>query len=341
MPTLNDRYPDLLNACADPKTARFVDGLDTFCAETTTPPHLRAAIGQALYEQAARRRDHPAQRRFAPVPWLSRPMALAAVAVLALAIVGGGAYAVVPLIDQAFFNSTGQAIVQQHLAQEVHLSQTACGLTMTIEQVYADADRVVIGYTLTGTRPHGVGLDPQLITADGASLAPIAGTGTGVVEGTDAEYQAYDSSGIVGGASPVNLHLMAPWVKVIIDSAGHTEPGPIACQQPFNFNLSIPVTAGRMVNVHQTDTHSGGGVTLEKVSLTPAGTSLYLSGQVVPTTAKLIVDGQTLYPESGTRTRYDFGPLMDKHGDWTIIMGGQGQAPGGSDGTWTFHVTVP
>lgn len=340
MATLNDRYPDLLAAASDPKTARFVDDLDTFCAETTTPAHLRAAIGQALYEQATRQRDHAARRRFTPFPWLSRPLAMVAVAVLALAIVGGGAYAVVPLIDQAFFNSTGQAIVQQHLAREVHLSQTACGLTMTIERVYADADRVAVGYTLAGTPPHGAAPAPHVTTTDGASLAPIAGTGTGIVEGTDAEYQAYDSGGVVGGASQINLRLTAPWVKVV-DSAGHMEPGPLACQQPFSFNLSVPVTPGRIVNVHQTDTHGGGAVTLEKVSLTPAGTSLYVSGQTVPTTARLIVDGQTHYPESGTRTRYDFGPLMDKHGDWTIIMGGQGQAPEGSDGTWTFHVTVP
>jgi len=40
--------------------------------------------------------------------------------------------------------------MQAGLVREVNLPQSTCGFTMTIQRVYADANRVVVGYTITG-----------------------------------------------------------------------------------------------------------------------------------------------------------------------------------------------
>jgi len=345
MPTLNERYPDLLDAHADPQTARFVDALDTLCAETTPPPHLHASIGRALHERAIQRRADPPRARL--FPRLSRPIAILAAALVGTTAVAGAAYALASLVDQAFFDPNGQQIVQHNLARSVHISQTACGLTMTVERLYADANRVVIGYTYQGQGPRGAAPAPQLSTADGTPLSPVGGGGTGSIGNASGNEIAYDSSGIVGDATTaLNLRFTAPWVKVMIDNAGHVEPGLIACQQPFNFNLSVPVTPGHVITMRQAVTVGGRELTLEKVSLTPSGTSLYLGGETRPAMADMVVDGQTLHEYGGQDNpglaRHDFPPLMDKHGDWTIVVHAIPTVPDPlTGGPWTFHVTLP
>ncbi|MFN8536236.1 MAG: DUF4179 domain-containing protein [Thermomicrobiales bacterium] len=59
--------------------------------------------------------------------------------------------ALITSIGQAFGMAAGtNRIVTQHLGKELGVSQTVNGFTVTIERVYADANQIVIGYSVSG-----------------------------------------------------------------------------------------------------------------------------------------------------------------------------------------------
>ena len=90
--------------------------------------------------------------RLLAVPrWLQSAAVVAVLMVLGTNVVAHRATASSQLVDQAFSLRPGMAhIMQAGLVREVNLPQSTCGFTMTIQRVYADANRVVVGYTITG-----------------------------------------------------------------------------------------------------------------------------------------------------------------------------------------------
>ncbi|MBM3934555.1 MAG: DUF4179 domain-containing protein [SAR202 cluster bacterium] len=89
-------------------------------------------------------------------------LAWAAMAVFGLALLSGTAYAVEPVrqavepVRKWFFGSArgAQAVEEFGLAHPVGVSQTVDGVTMTVDYVYVDEERVFIG--LRGSAPHGL-----------------------------------------------------------------------------------------------------------------------------------------------------------------------------------------
>jgi len=63
--------------------------------------------------------------------------------------------------DDALLSLPGtRKIVSANLGRKVRLTHQACEFTMTLDRVYADAQHIVIGYTLRGpgNRPFSPGL---------------------------------------------------------------------------------------------------------------------------------------------------------------------------------------
>ena len=93
-------------------------------------------------------------------------------AFLALALcllIGTGAWAVGSAVDRLFQVAPGlNHVGQAGLSQELDLSQTLDGVTVTLERAYADANRVVVGYTVSSA--DGQRYDPRSVTLT-ASIA--------------------------------------------------------------------------------------------------------------------------------------------------------------------------
>src|SRR5436305_12893922 len=204
MTTLDERYPDLLGHGDDPELARLVADLDSAYTASTPPPHLRASLQRALHERTPalhdRRLARPAPRWFAR---RSRRVAIVVALVAAIALVGS-AVADPTLVDQALSMWAGTAqVATQHLGEDVNLSQSACGFTMTISRVYADANRIIVGYTLTGPagrRFNNINATPTLADAQGHTLPGLEGAGTGVMGSQSGNYMAFDAGSVAASA---------------------------------------------------------------------------------------------------------------------------------------------
>jgi len=145
---LADRYPDLLAGEEDAALERAVAALDrTYRA--ALPPRVGASMDRVLRARmtltpAARPPSRPRAVR------ARRPLGLAA-ALVAAVVVAGAYAAIASLGDQALQQNPGtRQIAARGLAQPLNLSRSACGFTVTLNRVYADAQRIVLAYTVTG-----------------------------------------------------------------------------------------------------------------------------------------------------------------------------------------------
>lgn len=299
-------YPDLLDEKADVDLVRLVCALDAISAAVQPPVGLRASVERALKEHIAERQEQAVPAgAFLPPVGLLRRLSVVAAALLALVLLAGAAYAVAPILNRAFGMDPGtRQILQSNLGREVNLSQTVDGFTVTIQRVYADANRVVIGYTVSGPPDRTFNSfmfdRPRLSDGEGRALPGAGGLGAGVDTGTGGYLSWFDGSAITGNPVELQLHLEVPSITAIertgqpptallrdpsspregvaiaprIDEASWihqlTIPG------PFDFRFSVPFVPGRVAEVGQTVTANGVPVTLEKVVVSPTETRAYL-----------------------------------------------------------------
>jgi len=347
MTTLGKRYPDLLGEDAPAEQVRVVADLDYAYADAA-PPELRALLRQALREQAATPTSLHG-RRHSPPP--RRPLILAAVALLAAAAIASVAHAVgllLPPADQAITSTPLEhLVVEQNLGRALNLSQGACGLTVTVTRVYADANRVVVGLTTTttGTTHTGLADMPRLTDAQGVELPSIFSVGgyggqPGGEAGAVGSVVTYDGSAIRGAPPEVALRLTAP---VQCASSGALT----GATKPLIFDFTVPFIPGREAGLPQAVAAGGTTVTLERLVATPLETRLYVRGatydNVIPI---LVANGRTIINVAGRSAGgvaiYTFEPLAatEKVVTATLEARSDGQ-PRLSGGPWTFHVTLP
>lgn len=277
MTTPFERYPDLVDQHADPALLGLVDELDTACATAPLPTDLRGAIDRAVYASinrpAHQQRNAPGRPRWPHVPAWARPQrAMAPVALVATILVAGIAYAAAPLVDQALSTSPGAGqIVQQHLGQAVNVGQSACGYTLTISRVYADANLTVIGYTLSGPAerhflpaigrvvedlpspdglPTTVGV--PMITAGGKTFVPVQFGSSGALANDGAQYLAFDTREIAQGAGALPLRLTIPAIQMFEQLGGGT-PAAVACETYGRMRDSQGVTVNGQTHVVMAD----------------------------------------------------------------------------------------
>lgn len=307
MMSCDDRHNDVYSPHADAETLRVVEDLAGICARSTSlSVNRRMAIDRTMHqEMALLARNSPSTRRFSILSWLRRP-AVVIGGVAATAILVGGVYAAaVSLGDQAL----PPGIVQQNLGRTLSLTQGACGLTMTLNRVYADAQQIMIGYTLKApagfTAASGLGsYDWRKATTltDAQGHRFPGGTGFGVAQGAAAgEYMLFDASGVPTLPNSLRLHLTVPLIAMNVkDHGAANKPatGPcatflptderartITVHGPFTYNLTVPVAPVHSATIHAVAQAHGVTIQLKRVVITPLVTRVFLQMTGLPSTA--------------------------------------------------------
>jgi hypothetical protein len=227
-------------------------------------------------------------------------------AFLALALflaLGAAAYAVAPILSRVSQMEAGlQHIEQSKLGQELNLSQTLNGITVTLQWVYADANRLVVGFMVNGPEdlPGNHALSPARVTLTDAAGTVFPGlVGYGVTgqsdilkvslpSGEGAYLLTFDAAPIEGEPAELDLQLVmevetyvvptpVPSTPDVYEDMGPLEPVvPMATAGPFTFDFSVPFIPGRTVEVQQTVETAEVAVRLERVVVTPSETRAIL-----------------------------------------------------------------
>ena len=288
---------------------------------------------------------------------------------LVLLLIGGAAYGASSLIKE-LFQKYAIDVEKAGLAQELDLSETIDGVTVKLERAYADANVVLVGFTVSGPKTRYYADFGELSTVEGQSLPVMLGMG--FVPGSDiilgewgdservAMIATFDASSVKGMPSELNLRLEtsiadSPILGEKQDSVG-----------PFIFEFSVPFHAGKVINSGQTVESGGVPITLEQVIITPWATRAVFQFQpnenrYLPVTSLKLPGGDVknawFSKDAGTSSeQFIVGDFTGQAGEWTIAVNelvimpdASGQKEGthpASDtqrltGPWIFHVDVP
>lgn len=364
-----DMYSDILGPEPEGSLLRAVELLDQTLASvsmTEAPPQVMAAIERLAQSPPPRNRPRfSGPRRLTVGSWLPRRFR-PVFAVVLVVLLAAATYRVVPVLDRAFYVDAGtQQIVSQDLGTPLNLSQTEAGYTVTLQRAYADANRVVVGYTIQGPDHQPFEaldrlayLQSTLADASGTILQPLGGD---VAQGGSV-LDSFDASSIAGKPRDVRLQLTIPLFQAL-GRAGQTVP---VASAPFIFSFAVPLLPARVATPAESVTAGGETITLERVVVSPTETRLYLrglggtgilphlsvdawdSGKVplvgwAPGQATEISGG--VWQTKGGLVVCDFlSPLSDKQGEWTfVVRAGPATLDGRQvlGGPWLFHFTVP
>lgn len=285
---------------SDLVTSRLIGDLNTLYAASAQPPHLRAAMDQCIRERAAAQ-PHFASPQRPLVWWRRRTVVISGVALAA--IIAGAAYAASPLVDRLL-----PSFVLRH-SQNLSLSRGACGFTMEVTRAYADANNVILGFSLSGpsghtytwgSYPFDAAGAPHLTDARGHDLMMIR-TLSGPVQGTtEGQVMQFDAGSIAGKTGPFHLRLAVPSIAMTEQVPGAKSSTPpcityrqssvparfraakapvrvLAVNGQFSFDLVVsPLRQVREAATRQIAIGGGEQVTLERIVVTPTGTRLYL-----------------------------------------------------------------
>ena len=232
----------------------------------------------------------------------------AGLALVLLLVVGTVGYALAPVVGRLFEQETGLSRVQQAgLSQEIDLRQTVDGVTVILERGYADANRIVLGYTIQSS--DGRRYDPASMVLSGSSgtvFTPTVGMGAigqdDVLEislppGEGGYIFSFDATGLPEAPSTLDLNLEVELREFIVPAntpgqpvaqdkaaaqpagAAVAEAGPArsgAVVGPFVFDFRLPFLPGYTVDVGQTATAAGVTLELKRVVVTPSETRALL-----------------------------------------------------------------
>lgn len=377
---LEARYPDVLAKQTDPDLVALVSDLDAAYTAPEPPTHLTLAAVLAQRERAPQpRRQTLWPRRFQPTIRLPRRVSTAAAALLLAVVLTAGSVFAYPLIRQAFDPNPGLTQVMQDplLYQDVNASQSAGGFTLKVTKAYADANKVVIGYSvIEDSAPQAqVAYQPKLTAKEGMAFHPRI---FGVSPPGKILFTSFDVlSAIAGNPGQLHLHLEVDgWHPLpgpsVTPSLGQPTPSPAAAlPQPLAVDFSVPFHPGRVVNLHQAVTVNGKTLMLERVVVTPSETRAYLRGDGyplalygIPTLTVGSWSSTQLSSQQHPSPAVDVWPtddqfptlamlavnfetsLVDQHGQWTLTVPALLEPPydeqsSGLQGPWMFHFVVP
>jgi hypothetical protein len=236
------------------------------------------------------------------------------------------------------------------------VSRDTAGYTIALKQGYADANQVLIEYTVTKEANHQptstAYLEATLQTQNGITLRGGTSVGSPLlgVMGFD-----FEPATIMPTASTrtLSLHLII-----------HGMNAPVASSKPFRpvtFDFSLPFHSSRAVIMQQTVTVAGKSVTLTQGVATPSETRFYLYSRDVPldqgNNFSLMDNGRNVNGIDGsvggitnqdgyltnppnqpiTTEIVDFEPLFESHAVGVLTVNAP---PGSHAGPWIFHFTV-
>jgi len=229
-----------------------------------------------------------------------------------LLVVSAGAYAMGPLLSRVFQMEAGlHHIEQANLGQEINLSQTVDDITVTLHRVYADANRIVVGYTVNGStdlpdnRSRLIPVRITLTDEQGTVFSVISGVGRSTPVGPGAEtveawtggvvdsyfVDSYDAAVVQGTPEALHLSLVMDVETYVVPTPVPPTPGvykdradrvlldplvPALTAGPFTLNFSVPFIPGRTIEVQQEVEVGRIAVRLERVVVTPSATRAIL-----------------------------------------------------------------
>jgi hypothetical protein len=302
--------------------------------------------------------------------------------VLAAAL-GTAAYVVITaVLDRAIRMdpSGSQYLAENGLVEKLDLSQTENGVTATVHWAYADANRVLIAYTIA----HPADRESTSVTLtdeDGEALPSILGAYGYADNGLMGEVRSYDAGPVRGEQDVLRLRLhmevstfnlpkesptpppatVEPETGVSIVVLEPTQVGePVAT---FDFQFSLPFHPAQAVTIGQVAEHLGIAITLVSAVIAPSDTrfdlcftgldpsiewipivTLDTPGIDIHETSDVISGGSWL---DGRCYRQDFGaPLADHPGAWKLtVVELVGDSPASQQirikGPWGFRFSVP
>jgi hypothetical protein len=320
------------------------------------------------------RKSRPFWHRFMPrtrLAWFLLP--------LVLIILGGTVYAATSLIAD-FFRTFAPDIEEAGLVVTLNLSQTIDGVTVRLEQGYADSNTVLIGYTVTGRNARYYSDARELSLVGGQNLPAMGGLGhvptLNLLDWYPAETTvvvAFDASAVEGAPEELNLR----FETTVGDSPTIAESG--TTWGPFVFDFTLPFHVGKTVLIEQTVEAAGVPITLEKVIITPSATGAvflfhdeYADNRKRPMTisslqpsadstddanSEVVPASSTHFPEAYTLDTFP-GNFTDRSGEWTVTItelvfvprrqpgqvgdfGGPASDVKRLSGPWVFRFEVP
>ncbi|MBN2074256.1 MAG: DUF4179 domain-containing protein [Dehalococcoidales bacterium] len=189
------------------------------------------------------RKRTPFWKRYLPKTRLAWALAL-----LALLVIGGTAYAATFIVRELFLSYAGH-VEEAGLAQELNVSQTVGDVTVRIERAYDDGNVVLVGFTVSNPQERYNTHRSELKIEDGQTLPMMFGMG--VVPGSEmimgewrpseriAFMAGFDASLITEEPSSLNLRL---------DMKISESPLPEG-SQTFTFDFSVPFNTAKTVSV--------------------------------------------------------------------------------------------
>ena len=225
---------------------RIRQKMDEAAAQALGTPDLWPALERRVARGSRRARWLPATR----LGW-------AALTAIAVVLLGSVAYAAAPLVADIYRinpNWNPAARDESHL---VHLTQTIDGCTVTLERVYVDSERILIG--ISAAAPGEMSLAPTravLRTEDGRALPFVDGAGH-AEPGAGAYVLAFDAtslaerSGLLALDLSLSIHAvpvgeapppMAPPAEALAESAVAValEPLDATLFGPYRFAVRVP-----------------------------------------------------------------------------------------------------
>ena len=275
---------------------------------------------------------------------------------LLVLLIGGTVYAASPVMRE-FFQKFAGHIENKGLVQELNISQTIDGVTISIQRAYADSNVILLGTMVSGPAKDYDMFIGDLSTDDGyifpgmLAVSTVPGSEDILGEWAEGERRAvissYDASKLEGAAAEIHL-------KLKIDVEERTALGEESrTMGPFVLSFTLPFNSGKAIEVNQTVEANGIPITLQKVVISPWVTQVAIQFKETNHPAPIISlelptgnqDSKNfLSTQSG---EYFLGDYTNEHGEGTVIISELVSKPGPGNennrifGPWIFHFNVP
>lgn len=362
---LYQTYSDLLDPSTDAKLVQLIQELDDICRKPATPSRVTWSHLRNMHMQQGTHEEGKI------IPFCERPRLrylFARKAVLIPALIGlvlitaAFTFAFSPLLQSMLaIEPSGSGLLSSHAFADLNKAVTIGGRTITLEAGYADANQVILGYTVSPSSSKGrLWLSSTLTTNAGLALPGMVAGDT--IQGKDfAEAWHFDASAIPGNPATLSLHLVMGLQEISAATAPVDTPGKMPPVQTLGFaavNFTLPFHAGKSIPADQQVTSQGKTGTLLKCVVTQSATRIVLhidgltnqpsvpgtptgEGGNLPTSVTLTVPGRNTVPPEFVGTSdvskdlilfypYNFA---DNVGTWTLTVKSGTR-------TWIFQLNV-
>jgi len=272
---------------------------------------------------------------------------------LVVLLLGGAVYGASSLLSELFQRHAPQ-LEEAGLAQELELSQTINGITVSLERAYADSNVVLVGFTVNGPDTRYQAEISGLSTADGQNLTGMIGVGTGSKEimgnlNSSATIYTFDASTLKNVSSELYLILEVNVADLPIIGESKTLAG------PFRFEFDVPFHVGKSIDIGQTVEAASVPVTLKQVTISHWGVRAVFQipdGKDYAAIVSLILpngdkaSGSLVMHRETSIVNYFRGDFTEQSGEWTLtvselVLDSPNTPQQRLAGPWVFQFDIP